>query len=147
MIKLTHQLSATSDKITRSGNILTFNGTDYDLSDLSSLPQKIEPEYDDNGNITKEGTNPETTPVCTDGTDISVFFNCDTNQFDDLSHGNLMRIHDLNNNGQLELNEFMGLVDFLALPEEETRKIRLERRKVFLDSGHTVKEWMDKGKA
>ena len=147
MIKLTHQLSATADKRTRSGNILILNGTDYDLSDLSSLPQKIEPEYDDNGNITKEGTNPETTPVYTDGTDIFVFFHCDTNQFDDLSHGNLMRIHDLNNNGQLELDEFMGLVDFLALPEEETRKIRLERRKAFLDAGHTVKEWIDKGKA
>jgi len=139
MTNLTFSLSATSDKITRSGNILTFNGTDYDLSDLSSLPQKID--------HTEENLNPDNGPVYTDGTDIFVFFHCDTNQFDDLSHGNLMRIHDLNNNGQLELDEFMGLVDFLALPEEETRKIRLERRKAFLDAGHTVKEWMDKGKA
>jgi len=139
MIKLTHQLSATADKITRSGNILAFNGIDYDLFDLSSLPQKIEP--------TEENPNPDNGPICTDGIDIFVFFHADTNQFDDLSHRNLMRIHDLNNNGQLELDEFMGLVDFLALPEEETRKIRLERRKAFLDAGHTVKEWIDKGKA
>ena len=126
MIKLTHQLSAKADKMTRSGNIFNLNGTDYDLSDLSSLPQKIEP--------TEENPNPDNGPVYTDGIDISVFFHADTNQFDDLSHGNLMRIHDLNNNGQLEVSEFLGLVDYLEMTETKRRAYRKEKMDEFIIS-------------
>lgn len=116
MIKLTHSKSATADAMTREGHILTLNGTDYDLSDLSSLPQKIE--------ATEENPVPDSGPVYTDGTDTHVYFKADQYQFDDLSHGNLLRVHDLNNNGQLETEEFLQLVDYLNLPEAEKREYR-----------------------
>jgi len=134
MTNLTFSLSATADKITRSGDIFNLNGTDYDLSDLSSLPQYVSPEYDDNGNITKERTNPETTPVYTDGTDIFIHYKANTSTFDDLSHGNLMRIHDLNNNGQLEVSEFLGMVDYLGMTEAKRWEYKKEKMDEFLIS-------------
>jgi len=136
MIKLTHQLSAKADKITKSGNILAFNGIDYDLSDLSSLPQKIEP--------TEENPNPDNGPIYTDGIDIFVFFHADQHQFDDLNHGNLMRIHDLNNNRQFEVSEFLGLVDFLGMTEAKRREYKKEKMDEFLISKMSVEFQADK---
>lgn len=116
------------DKFYRDNFIFTLNGNEFDLSDINSLSIS------------------ETDPVFVKDGDIHVFLNCDKNQFDDLSHGNLKRYHDLNNNGCIELNKFLKLIDFLCLSEEETRGIRKEKMAAYIEKGHTVKEWMDKGK-
>lgn len=117
MIKLTHSFSATADTMTRSGYVLILNGTeDYDLSDLSSLPQAIEAAEDNPA--------PDNGPVYTDGTDVFVSFKANQHQHDDLSHGNLMRLFDRNNNCIFEIDEFLEMVDYLNLPEAEKREYR-----------------------
>ena len=111
MTKITFTRSTTPDTITRSENIFTLNGVNYNLSDTDSLPTH-------NAEVDKQE------PVHTKDGDIHIHLNLDKRQFDKLSHGNLKRVHDLS---------YREIAGILGVSEKAVESLLVRARRTLME--------------
>ena len=130
-IKITpHLIGQTADIVKVTDEAIVHNG---EVFKLDSIPAMIEP--------TEDNPTPNNGPVYRlDDETISLDYGYSPAEQFDFINGNLIRYHDLNNDGIFDLSEAKVFFnDFIALPEEapadqpSRRKYRHERFQDFLN--------------
>lgn len=135
-IKITHHLiGQIADKIEITDEAIIRNGESFKLD---SIPAMIEP--------TEETPSPDNGPVyMLDAETISLDYGYSYAEQFDFINGNLMRYHDLNNDGVFDLSEARAFFnDFLSKDEESRREVRKGRMENYLET-HSKEEWKRKG--
>lgn len=138
-MKIQTQLTIIADELKLSENILTINGTDYDLS----APQEL-----------SESESPENQRVYLRGEETVIFLKIDTEKSFMFTKtkikgtneygSNLMRFYDVNDDGDISLSELAIIVEHWNMSEEDRREAHKVIRDEFLKTG-SVEDWLMKG--
>lgn len=124
-MKIQTQLSAIADTITKSGSILTINGIDYDLNNLSP---KQEPILDDEGRATNQKEIDAMRVWQDESGNKNMVIMPDTEKQFMFINGNLLRFYDLDNRGEIDEGEELDrLVDAWNMTPEERLKYHKSR--------------------
>lgn len=126
-----------SDTFTKSNNIVTINGTDYDLDNLNEKPI---PVTDENGTVTNQSEIDSFADRCYLENEVKyIKIEVDNQNFFDFVNNNYMLFFDTDLNGDISDTELDALVIHYNLDEVD----RVKNRKAII-AGFGEEEWKTK---
>lgn len=138
-MKIQPQLTTIADELNLAGNILTVNGTDYDLSTSQELP---EGESCENQRVYLQGE--ETIIFLKIDVEKSFMFTKTKIKGTNLYGSNLMRFYDVNDDGDISIDELAIIIEHWNMNEEERHATHKAIRDEFLKTW-SVEDWLMKG--